>query len=171
MKKYVLLGYYLVCSTMLLCQTLTIIHKDSAMPIIGATLLSSSPQVTAVTNANGQVDISAFAKSDKIEIRSLGFQSIIASYTELQRLDYKLQMEPANFNLENVVVSATRWRQSSAKVPSKIISIRPEEIALQNPQTAADLLGNSGKVFIQKSQQGGGSPMIRGFATNRLIYV
>ncbi len=171
MKKYVLLGYCLVCSTMLLCQTLTIIHKDSAMPIIGATLLSSSPQVTAVTNANGQVDISAFAKSDKIEIRSLGFQSIIASYTELQRLDYKLQMEPANFNLENVVVSATRWRQSSAKVPSKIISIRPEEIALQNPQTAADLLGNSGKVFIQKSQQGGGSPMIRGFATNRLIYV
>ncbi|MDG1767154.1 MAG: TonB-dependent receptor [Flavobacteriales bacterium] len=26
------------------------------------------------------------------------------------------------------------------------------------------------KVFIQKSQQGGGSPMIRGFATNRLLY-
>ena len=41
---------------------------------------------------------------------------------------------------------------------------------IQNPQTAADLLGFSGKVFIQKSQQGGGSPMIRGFATNRLLY-
>ncbi|MFO8087845.1 MAG: TonB-dependent receptor, partial [Bacteroidales bacterium] len=27
-----------------------------------------------------------------------------------------------------------------------------------------------GKVYIQKSQQGGGSPMIRGFATNRLLY-
>ena len=43
-------------------------------------------------------------------------------------------------------------------------------INLQNPQTSADLLGITGKVFIQKSQQGGGSPMIRGFATNRLLY-
>src|SRR5690606_22392978 len=36
--------------------------------------------------------------------------------------------------------------------------------------TAADLLSLSGKVYIQKSQQGGGSPMIRGFSTNRLLY-
>ena len=27
------------------------------------------------------------------------------------------------------------------------------------------------KVYIQKSQQGGGSPMIRGFATNRILLV
>ena len=43
-------------------------------------------------------------------------------------------------------------------------------MAFQNPQTAADLLSVSGKVFVQKSQQGGGSPMIRGFATSRLLY-
>lgn len=74
------------------------------------------------------------------------------------------------FILDDVVISATRWRQTTDNVPSKIISISPEEINLQNPQTAADLLNISGKVFIQKSQQGGGSPMIRGFATNRLLY-
>lgn len=72
--------------------------------------------------------------------------------------------------LNEIVISATRWKQESKNIPAKIISISPREIALQNPQTAADLLGISGKVFIQKSQQGGGSPMIRGFATNRLIY-
>lgn len=33
------------------------------------------------------------------------------------------------------------------------------------------MLATSGEVFIQKSQQGGGSPMIRGFSTNRLLYV
>ena len=64
----------------------------------------------------------------------------------------------------------TERQQSSSSVPSKIVAISSEEIALQNPQTAADLLGISGNVFIQKSQQGGGSPMIRGFATNRLVY-
>src|SRR5690606_20224714 len=63
-----------------------------------------------------------------------------------------------------------RWKQSSADIPSKIVRITTEEVALQNPQTAADLLTLSGNVFMQKSQQGGGSPMIRGFSTNRLLY-
>ena len=44
-----------------------------------------------------------------------------------------------------------------------------QDVQFQNPQTTADLLSNSGEVFIQKSQQGGGSPMIRGFATNRVL--
>jgi hemoglobin/transferrin/lactoferrin receptor protein len=55
-------------------------------------------------------------------------------------------------------------------VPFRIEGIDKKEIALHNPQTAADMLANTGAVFIQKSQQGGGSPMIRGFSTNRLIY-
>ena len=38
-----------------------------------------------------------------------------------------------------------------------------------NPQTAADLLQSSGQVYVQKSQLGGGSPIIRGFSTNRLL--
>ncbi|MEO0526875.1 MAG: TonB-dependent receptor, partial [Bacteroidota bacterium] len=42
-------------------------------------------------------------------------------------------------------------------------------IEFTNPQTSADLLQNSGKVFVQKSQLGGGSPLIRGFATNRVL--
>ena len=54
--------------------------------------------------------------------------------------------------------------------PKKITPIPKAEVEFQNPQTAADLLGISGKVYVQKSQQGGGSPMIRGFATNRLLY-
>lgn len=71
--------------------------------------------------------------------------------------------------LDEVVVSATRWSQSSRNVPFRIAVMKPTDVALENPQTAADLLGMSGEVFIQKSQQGGGSPMIRGFATNRLL--
>ncbi|OFZ56488.1 MAG: TonB-dependent receptor, partial [Bacteroidetes bacterium RIFCSPHIGHO2_02_FULL_44_7] len=64
----------------------------------------------------------------------------------------------------------SRWRQNTNNVPSKISTVSSKDIALQNPQTAADMLAITGKVFIQKSQQGGGSPMIRGFATNRLLY-
>ena len=85
------------------------------------------------------------------------------SYAQTQQDSTKIT------HLDEVVV-ALKTKQNKEDVPYKIASISNEQIELQNPQTAADLLGISGKVFLQKSQQGGGSPMIRGFATNRLLY-
>ncbi len=77
---------------------------------------------------------------------------------------------PDTLDLREVVISASRWKQTAEHIPAQVAVVVPRQIAQFQPQTAADLLGLSGKVFIQKSQQGGGSPMIRGFATNRLIY-
>ena len=71
--------------------------------------------------------------------------------------------------LDNLVISANKWEQKLNEVPNKIDKINKFEILRNNPQTSADLLGQSGSVFIQKSQLGGGSPMIRGFATNRVL--
>ena len=72
--------------------------------------------------------------------------------------------------LDEIVVSASRWCQQSQAQPVKVTSLSFDEANTFNPQTAADVLGLTGEVFIQKSQYGGGSPMIRGFATNRLLY-
>lgn len=73
--------------------------------------------------------------------------------------------------LDAVVVSYNKWEQKLNEIPNKITKINLKETRLRNPQTMADLLGTTGEVFIQKSQQGGGSPMIRGFATNRVLIV
>ncbi|HPF10491.1 MAG TPA: TonB-dependent receptor [Flavobacteriaceae bacterium] len=169
MKKILFWGLLLVVHT-LYSQTITIIDEDSGEPLDLVTLMSSSPKAFATTNADGQADISAFKDAEIIEIRTLGYATLKKSYAELETLNFQLSMSVSNISMEQVVISATRWSQSSAQIPSKVISISPQIIELQNPQTAADLLGISGKVFIQKSQQGGGSPMIRGFATNRLLY-
>ncbi len=73
--------------------------------------------------------------------------------------------------LEEVVVSVNRWEQNLSEVPDRVAKVNAGLVKFQNPQTAADLLGISNQVFIQKSQMGGGSPMIRGFATNRVLLV
>lgn len=73
--------------------------------------------------------------------------------------------------LEEVVVSVNKWEQKLNEVPNKITKMSKAEILRNNPQTSADLLNQTGTVFIQKSQLGGGSPMIRGFATNRILLV
>jgi len=151
-------------------QTITIKDQETKEPVEWVSLISETPKASAITNAKGQADVTAFKGADNIIIRRLGYKTVAKSYAELESLSFELLIQATALSLHEVVVSATRWRQTASDVPSKIISILPVEVALENPQTAADLLGISGLVFVQKSQQGGGSPMIRGFATNRLLY-
>jgi hemoglobin/transferrin/lactoferrin receptor protein len=80
-------------------------------------------------------------------------------------------INPKKFLLDEMVISANRWEQNIREVPNRISKVSSSLIQFQNPQTAADLLGASNQVFIQKSQLGGGSPMIRGFSTSRVLLV
>ncbi len=151
-------------------QIVTIKDVQTGEPLEMATLMSESPKSYITTNGLGQADISGFRDAKRIEIHRLGYKTEIKSYTEIQENRFEVLLTVSVTQFDEVVVSATRWNQSSGNIPSKITIISPKNATLQNPQTAADLLGSSGEVFIQKSQQGGGSPMIRGFATNRLLY-
>ena len=170
MKKIIFFMVLFGLSLSLKAQIVTIQDQETNQPLELVTLISKDTNAYATTNSKGKADISALKNAESIEIRTLGYKTLIKSYAEISSEDFLLYLEPSNISMDEVVVSATRWNQSTSNVPSKVISISPKEITLQNPQTAADLLGVSGKVFIQKGQQGGGSPMIRGFATNRLVY-
>ena len=151
-------------------QVVTVVDQTTEEALLAATLTSASPKAFTVTNVAGQADISAFRESKNIEIRILGYKTRHLSYTDIAAMDFTIPMESSPFSSDEIVVSATRWNQTSRKVPARVKSITAEKISLENPQTAADLLATSGEVYIQKSQQGGGSPIIRGFATNRLLY-
>jgi hemoglobin/transferrin/lactoferrin receptor protein len=170
MKKSFLLILCLGCLYICKSQTVTVVNQKTAKPLKDVSLSSTKPKVSAVTDNIGQAEIGKFKGSEKILIRSIGYETLLLSYRQIQEKNFKIEMIPFDFNLDEIVISGTRWRQYSRDNPSKIISIKSADVQLQNPQTAADLLGISGKVFIQKSQQGGGSPIIRGFSTNRLIY-
>lgn len=72
---------------------------------------------------------------------------------------------------KTIIVFPRGRAKLSSEIASKIDLISKNKIQLYQPQTAADLLNLENKVYIQKSQLGGGSPMIRGFATNRILLV
>lgn len=169
MQKFSLFIFLLTICLSGYCQELTIKDEDGHQPLDGVLLLSENPQASAVTGPNGRVTISAFKGANAIQIRAIGYQTQTARYDELVRKGMTLHIKSSPVSLEQVVVTANRWSQSSREVPAKVTVISAKDIAFQNPQTAADLLSISGEVFIQKSQQGGGSPMIRGFSTNRLL--
>lgn len=151
-------------------QVITVEDRETNDPLEMVTLVSQQPLAFTVTNKQGQAEISAFKGTDGIEFRLIGYKPLSLEYDSIAGHSNVVHMQPTRINLDEAVVSATRWNQKTSEIPSKVTSILPKTIMLHNPQTAADMLGTSGEVFIQKSQQGGGSPMIRGFATNRLLY-
>jgi hemoglobin/transferrin/lactoferrin receptor protein len=158
MKKYIFWSLFISMPFFIGAQSILIIDQESRVPVEMATLISESTDEFAITNAQGKADISAFSGSVQIEIRSLSYETRVLSFEEIAALNFEVALKASSILLDDVVVSATRWNQVSRNVPSKIVSISPSEVSLQNPQTAADLLNVSGKVYIQKSQQGGGSP-------------
>ncbi len=163
-------SFFLVLTHFTFSQTITIKDAVSNEPLEAIVLTSEKDKSYAITNSSGQADISDFVGNNKINIQSTGYENLIVSYNQLELASFQLSLFPLLLKMDEIVVSANRFKQHSADIPAKIALISKKEIALHNPQTAADLLTISGKVFMQKSQQGGGSPMIRGFATNRLLY-
>ena len=151
-------------------QTITVLDSQTNQPLDMVNIGAKGAKFSAITNSKGLADISALKAYDTLIIQLFSYETFRLSQSELKDLDYTIHLHGAVFNQDEFVVSATRWRQSKKEVPQHITAITKKEVQLQNPQTAADLLAVSGEVFIQKSQQGGGSPMIRGFASNRLLY-
>ena len=75
------------------------------------------------------------------------------------------------FDASEVVISASRWDEQARTVSREITKVTPLEIQRRNPPTTADALAQTGVVHVQKSQLGGGSPMLRGFAANAVLMV
>lgn len=169
MKNSILTFVLLLCAQQVFSQIATVVDKETGNPVEFASFYRENPELVKTTNAKGQIDLHSFIDAEKIFIRSFGYKEIETDFTTIESAGLTIELEQTSVMLDHIVVSASRSEQLSRDVPVKIKTISAKEIALQNPQTTADLLGQSGEVFIQKSQQGGGSPMIRGFATNRLV--
>jgi hemoglobin/transferrin/lactoferrin receptor protein len=72
-------------------------------------------------------------------------------------------------NIEEIKINSKKITIDKNQTPSQIEIISKEKIEFQNFQNTADMLANSGSLFVQKSQQGAGSPVIRGFEASRVL--
>ena len=141
------------------------IVDESNSPIAGVSFYTTD-NVFVSSDDQGNVNLDKFFDTDTIVIQQFGFvkKKIIKSL-----IPNKVILNYNNEILNEVVISASKFSQKFREVPKKVTQINKSTIEFTNPMTSADLLERGGNVFIQKSQLGGGSPMIRGLSTNRLV--
>jgi len=168
MKKN-LLFIFLLLPLSLISQTVKVLDFDTNKAIEYVTISSTDNFIT--TDKNGEFEISIFKNKKHIEIFHTAYEKQILSYQEIIDANFIIYLKKDCKELDKITIAANRWEQELSEVPVKITFIDVENISLTNPQTTADLLGSSDEIFIQKSQMGGGSPMIRGFAANRILIV
>jgi len=77
----------------------------------------------------------------------------------------------AQKELIEIVVSGNKFAEKKKNIVQKIDIISSSYIKKANAQNMGDLLMSTGNVFVQKSQQGGSSPVIRGFEASRVLFV
>ena len=68
--------------------------------------------------------------------------------------------------LTEMVISANKVEEDKKQIAQQIESITSLQIKKANAQNTADLLQQTGFVNVQKSQQGGGSIMMRGLGNS-----
>ncbi len=152
-------------------QTITVIDSESNNPIPDVIIHNQAKTNFIYSNRSGKADISAFSRDEPVCFQHFSYERTCLNINDIIGSDNKVILNHKVFAIEEFVISANRWEQNRNEVPNKISVVAGPVIKFQNPQTAADLIGMSDEVFIQKSQMGGGSPMIRGFATNRILIV
>ena len=140
-----------------------------------ASTLKSIPNVlvynqkaSEITNLKGEIPLSAFNAGDTVFFQHPGYNSAML-VLESTSIDLEFMLIEKSIKLDEVVVSVSRWAEPESEFPNKVVGVTTKDIEFNNPQTTADALMNTGEVYVQKSQLGGGSPMIRGFAANRIL--
>jgi hemoglobin/transferrin/lactoferrin receptor protein len=148
-------------------QNALVVDDASGKPIVDVFIYHENKEDVSYTNEKGIADISTFPKGLVFFQHPSFHQQSIAFLGN----DLRVSLKEKIMSFNEVVISANKWEQEEESVSQQIMTVNRKTIQFDNPQTSADLLANSGQVFVQKSQLGGGSPMIRGFAANSVLLV
>ena len=94
------------------------------------------------------------------------------SITAYGQVDSKISSDTADIeSFEEILLSSQRFQQKRKETPRQIEVVSAKRLSELQPATFGDALINTGQVFVQKSQMGGGSPVLRGFEASRVLMV
>lgn len=126
---------------------------------------------SASSNAKGEIILDKIKACKELNFQHPSYLDLRVSMEQIAASGYKVYLEEKYLKLGIIDLSFNKWERNKEETPVQITSISKKDIEFRNPQTTADILEQSGQVFVQKSQLGGGSPMIRGFSTSRVLLV
>lgn len=171
MSRFIIGAFLFLLIFNLSAQTIMVIDRSSRKPIELVTIQEKETDKGAITDKDGRAELIGFSSNASLILRHPSYRPILIRLHEVERNGFIIEMTEEATEMNDVFVSANRWEQYEEEIPQRITEFKKKDIALAEPSTTADILSINSQVFVQKSQLGGGSPMIRGFAANGVLIV
>ena len=149
------------------------VASDGVTPVPFAVVFNKRTGAQVATDAQGNFNLIRDVQLDTILIRSVGFMDLVIYPGDAVPRRVRMVEELVNLEVANVIAQGLQDENSVAlsSQVSQLLAIQKAVVKLEVPQTSAELLWSTGSVLIQQSQQGGGSPILRGFEANRVLLV
>ncbi len=164
--RYSCLWLSLLLSATLSSQEIKVIDENN-VPLIGVHVFAG--QNVMVTDLEGNAFVSLSAE-EELRLEYLGYKEERYSLEELIELNFLIQLQPDNEIIDEVIIIG-RTDARELDLPYNVTHIKAEQIFSSNAQNSADALALNSGAYVQKSQLGGGSPILRGFEANKVLLV
>lgn len=154
-------------------QKIKAVSSNGAAPVPYAVIVNKNTGVQVMTDESGNAVIQRNAHLDTLLLRSVGYMDMVIFPgqnvpEQVRMVEDMISLDQAEVVSQGVVSAETAALSNISRVAGSM----PKAVAqLEVPQTAAELLWSTGSVLVQQSQQGGGSPILRGFEANRVLLV
>jgi hemoglobin/transferrin/lactoferrin receptor protein len=152
-------------------QEVTIYGLETGKVIKNVTIFNSSKTTSTTSNNLGIADISSFKKDEIIIFSHLSYANFSIRKSLLERKKFVVYLTKESEQLDEVVLSVFKSDEKLKRIAKQIEVVSFKDIQKISPQTSADLLASIPGIKVQKSQFGGGSPVLRGMESNRVLLV
>ena len=152
-------------------QEITVRDSKTSSPLSNVYIYNESKTKSIITNDQGQASLSTFSSDEKVYFQLLGYALLELQLSEFLNNSFDLYLDSESQNLDEVILSVARSESNANEIAEKVSVIKAEDLYLTAPSSGAEMLELSPGIRIQKSQGGGGSPVIRGFEANRVLIV
>ncbi len=152
-------------------QVCIIVDKDSEFPIQNVHITNEDNNIRVISNKNGEVDLSAFSDLELLTFTHVSYVELELLKKHLIRDKTVVYLQYKSELLSEVFLSATKGKEDISRIAEQIAVFSYKDIQNSTPQTSADMLANIPGVKVQKTQFGGGSPVLRGMEANRILLV
>jgi hemoglobin/transferrin/lactoferrin receptor protein len=171
MMKYIVFVFIVLLSSINFAQEVKILDKETGKKVKNVTIYNETNTISLTTNNNGFVDISSFKEKEIIIFSHLSYALKRIEKSTLRRQKFIVFLTKQSEELDEIVISAFKKDEKSKRIAEQIAVLSSKDIQKISPQTSADLLATIPGIKVQKSQFGGGSPVIRGMESNRVLLV
>ena len=170
MKHYIFLFCVLI-SSISLAQKVKVLNKETGKVVKNVNVFNFDNTVSLTTDNNGLTDISSIKEGEIIYFSHLSYAVLKIKKSKLRELNFIVKLAKESEELDEVIISSFKKEEKAKRIAEQIAVLSSKDIQKVSPQTSADLLATIPGIKVQKSQFGGGSPVIRGMESNRVLLV